>query len=436
MQTKSATALAMIAAVTASLLFLASATAYAQRSAGPNRPAAVPEDYVITPFGYFHPSCVVHLKDGEKLLGTGLTVEHTDGTTTQVPPCEYPRYTSRGEIIFSGSSTEPPTITHSWVEYSGATTSSSYGEIYATWNVPPTPISSDGQTIFLFPGLEDYNDVVSIIQPVVGWNGDFKNAWGIASWNCCPSGTTDESSPIRVNVGDLIAGTVKSTCSAGTLSCSKWNITTQDVSLNKTTTLSNTPSEGQTFNWAFAGALEVYNVVQCNDYPPNGAETFNVTLYNDEFQTISNPGWAVPDVWGGLTPQCSYGGSATATQTTLDFGTSGVSPWTFSTTLPTSGPCYEGFESQLTYSLDQLYDTNSLEWTSTLSTGELVVQVDISWMLNDSKGNITSGYAQQGTIDITMPRTPVGTPTLALSGYFLEESGCYYQVQENLTGTN
>jgi hypothetical protein len=30
--------------------------AQAQAPAGPNRPAAVPLDYVITPFGYFHPS--------------------------------------------------------------------------------------------------------------------------------------------------------------------------------------------------------------------------------------------------------------------------------------------------------------------------------------------------------------------------------------------
>ncbi len=298
MQTKSTTALAMIAALTASLVFLASTLTYAQRSAGPNRPAGVPEDYVITPFGYFHPSCVVHLKEGEKLLGSGLTVEHLDGTFTQVPPCGFPHYTARGEIILPGSRTESPTIGHSWVVYSNAQTNSSYGEISATWNVPPTPISSDGQTIYLFPGLEDYNDVLSIIQPVLGWNADFRNAWGIASWNCCPSGTTDESSPIRVNLGDLIVGTVKSACSAGTLSCSKWNITTEDQSLNKTTTLSNTPSEGQTFNWAFGGALEVYNVVQCNDYPPNGSETFNVTLYNDDFQAISNPGWSIPDVWG------------------------------------------------------------------------------------------------------------------------------------------
>ena len=91
------------------------------------------------------------------------------------------------------------------------------------------------------------NDVVSILQPVLGWNSDFRQAWGIASWNCCPHGTADESTPVRVNTGDVILGTVETTCSAGTQSCPKWNITTEDQSTGGSTKLLNTPSEGQIF---------------------------------------------------------------------------------------------------------------------------------------------------------------------------------------------
>src|ERR1035441_2122355 len=47
--------------------------------AGQNRPATVPEGYVITPFGYFHPSCVQSLAKGERLLADGR-VQHADGT--------------------------------------------------------------------------------------------------------------------------------------------------------------------------------------------------------------------------------------------------------------------------------------------------------------------------------------------------------------------
>src|ERR1017187_4361862 len=43
------------------LPFLASTTARAQAPAGPNLPPGVPDGYVITPSGYFHPSCVRQL---------------------------------------------------------------------------------------------------------------------------------------------------------------------------------------------------------------------------------------------------------------------------------------------------------------------------------------------------------------------------------------
>lgn len=312
--------LGKIAVVGLSLAFLALTTAYAQAPAGPNRPAEVPEGYVITPFGYFHPSCVLRLAEGETLLADGRVVQHADGTLETVPVCAYPRYTARGEMVIVGAAgVLPPTITHSWVDWGNTTTSSSYGELKATWTVPPGPSSNDGQTLYFFPGLQDTSDVVSILQPVLGWNSDFGSAWGIASWNCCPSGVTVESSPLSVSTGDEIQGTIKSTCSAGTLSCSKWDVTTKDVTTGKSTKLNNTPSEGQTFNWAFDGAVEVYNVVKCKDFPSNGSITFSsVALYNDSFVKISGPGWTLGKT-SGLSPSCSYGGTVAATKVTLDY---------------------------------------------------------------------------------------------------------------------
>ncbi len=59
-------------------------------------------------------------------------------------------------------------------------------EVYSQWTVPPAPASNDGQTLYFFNGLEDINDVVSIIQPVLGWNGNGLSNWSIAAWNCCP----------------------------------------------------------------------------------------------------------------------------------------------------------------------------------------------------------------------------------------------------------
>jgi hypothetical protein len=282
-----------------------------------NRPAGVPEGYVITPFGYFHPSCVLRLAEGENLLA-GLVVQHADGTSENVTPCYYPHFTASGEMIAAGIM--PPPISHSWIEAGNLTTTTSYGELSATWTVPPAPTVNNSQTVYLFPGLEDIDDIVSIIQPVLGWNADFSAGWGIASWNCCPGGITVESTPVRVKAGNKILGSMKDTCSAGTLSCSTWNVTTEDVSAGKSTKLTSTPSEGQTFNWAFAGALEVYNIAKCTDFPKGGSITFSsVSLYDDHFDLISNPGWSIMSWAAGLKPQCSYGGQVAATQVTLDY---------------------------------------------------------------------------------------------------------------------
>jgi len=50
-------------------------------------------------------------------------------------------------------------------------------------------------------------------------------------------------------------------------------------------------SAWKTFNWAFAGVLEVYDVVQCGDYPSNESISFyNLGLYDYNFVKIGNPG--------------------------------------------------------------------------------------------------------------------------------------------------
>jgi len=323
MRTRLCTVLVTLAVMSLCVTFLASTMAHAQAPAGSNRPAGVPAGYVITPFGYFHPSCFRRLAEGETVLADGHAIQHANGTLENIPVCSYPHYTARGQVVPAGAKAGPLLISHSWIEAGDVITNTSYGEITATWTVPPAPTSFDRQTVYFFPGLEDANDVVSIIQPVLGWNADFAKAWGIASWNCCVNGTTWESTPVRVNVGDSILGVTESTCNAGTLSCPTWDITTTDQTTGGTTELANSPSEGQTFNWAFAGALEVYNVAQCSDYPPDGSLTFNVALYDYNFVEISNPGWSITNWAKGLTPQCNYGGQVEPTQVTLTYGTGG-----------------------------------------------------------------------------------------------------------------
>lgn len=300
----------------AAMLVPALAAAQSLTTAGPHRPAAVPADYVITPFGYFHPSCVSHLAQGDELRPDEHLIRHADGTSDSMHVCAYPRFRADGEKLFGDERhVKTPDISHAWIEYASVTTGSSFGYLYAEWTVPPTPTSKDGQTLFMFPGLEDINDVVTIVQPVLGWNSDYASAWGIASWNCCESGTTYEATPQPVSSGDNILGYMFDTCGAGTKSCTSWDIVTWDLQNGKFSQLTDTSSFGQTFNWAFGGALEVYNISQCSDFPSNGsyagshAISFNeIGLFNYKYEQIS-PSWKVTNSSGGLTPQCSYGGS-------------------------------------------------------------------------------------------------------------------------------
>lgn len=309
------------------LLPLSVGAALAQQLPGSNRPETVPDNYAITPFGYFHPSCVRAVESGATVLPDGR-IEHADGTVDpEAPFCQYPHYTARGELFGEDLA---PTVA-GWLEDGTATTATSFAKLSATWPVPPVPnTTSDNQTDYFFPGLTQAPQAGNILQPVLAWNqlsyagdGGAPNVWSIASWNCCASGITVHTLPyITVNPGDTILGTVVSTCVPGTMSCPTWNITTKDQSSGATTTLANTSSVGQIYDLAFSGVLEVYRVNLCSDFPPTGTSTFSsVALYDYNFNLISNPGWSFENrVKANWTPQCNYGGQTTATQTKLVYG--------------------------------------------------------------------------------------------------------------------
>jgi hypothetical protein len=321
--------LAMLAAM---FIFLASAALASNVAiAGTDRPPQVPEGYVITPFGYFHPSCVFEIEETERLLADGR-VAHADGTVdANAPACGYPHYTPTGSLVsadfrnLSGTNlaSKAPVIS-GWLEYVSATTSTSYGEITATWTVPPLPATDDYQTLFFFPGLEDIDveDNLSIVQPVLQFGNSEaggKNYWAIASWNCCMAGTAWYSHLVKVNPGDTILGTIKSMCKKGLNYCADWKVITQDQTISKKTTLTKTAADGQVWNWGFSAVAEVYGVKQCSDWPANDSLVFTVQVYDQNRELISDPGWTGTPAAGGTEPTCNYGLNVTDTQETLEY---------------------------------------------------------------------------------------------------------------------
>jgi hypothetical protein len=173
----------------------------------------------------------------------------------------------------------------------------------ARWTVPPQPPSDDGQVLYFFPGFEDVDGVQSFLQPVLGW---FQGQWTIASWNCCLNGIITNSPQVNVSPGDRIYGSITSTCSAGTLTCATWNVLSVDLSTGESTTLGDTPSDGQTFNWAFGALFEPYYILSCDDFPSNSKISFDkIIVFNQYLKPRPDEKWVV-SAFTTNPPECGY----------------------------------------------------------------------------------------------------------------------------------
>ena len=269
-------------------------------------PPGVPSNFVETPAGYFHPTCIMQLQPGERLVGN--TIVSPVRGTLQVAPCQYPSYPRRVVAPLP----PPPTI-NGWVADEDSASVGNVNWISAAWTVPNNPNSIGSQTVYFFPGLEHTPSGASILQPVLAWNGsDAAGAnWVIYSWNCCPVNYVWHSQPLAVNPGEAISGLVSGTnCNAGTGVCQNWQVqTTVTRGVTSLSTTLDTDSVGQTLNWEAGGALEVYNVDVCNQLPANGAISFNDIVVRD-----INGGQVFPS-WNAyrptLSPDCVTGVSAT-----------------------------------------------------------------------------------------------------------------------------
>jgi hypothetical protein len=246
----------------------------------PHPPANVPRDYVVTPNGYFHPSCVQRV-DADEQLRPGAMLVRNNGTTRAVAPCAYPHYAADGtelapnDVPMPGAAAPAGGAIDGWVAYGSyllpRTGAARY--LFARMTVPTAPTVQSGQVVYFFPGLEELEHVQTIVQPVLGWNAFNDDGWTIASWNCCLDGHTWHSAPIAVSSGTTLEGlVVGGTCTNGI--CTNWKIVTRDAVTARQTTL-DTEGYGQAFDWVFGAVLEAYGVSQCGHYPASGDETFS-----------------------------------------------------------------------------------------------------------------------------------------------------------------
>jgi hypothetical protein len=286
-----------------------------------SRPAGVPLDYVITPNGFFHPACVVELADDDVLARSG-EVTHADGRITPATVCRFASFDAEGHERLATESaggvadaTVPPPTINGWLVNSNAAAVPA-ARTTATFVVPSAPVSSSGQVLYYFPGLEALSNTQSILQPVLAWNGFGDNAWTMTNWNCCINGTTYHGGTIASHTGDKIVGTMKGTnCNGSTGVCTNWQITSTDKNTGQKTTFK-TLAYGQAMNWYFGGVLEVYGVNTCSQFPSNGSITFSAIHFYDLNNAESTPGTWTKSI-GNVSPSCSYGITATANKTVI-----------------------------------------------------------------------------------------------------------------------
>lgn len=286
------------------------------------KPVGIPSNYVVTPAGYFDPSCVQRLQRGEELRGDGQ-VRKTDGSVRAVAACKNSHFNGAGKEVPASASAVPTTgtaplpsdgrndtsgIDHAYVE--AATwvipNNNTIRRMTAEWTVPANPSVSSAGVLFFFPGLEDISNTRSILQPVLGYNAYGANhIWTIASWNCCIAGNAFASEAVQTYPGARIYGEMVANCAVGQ-TCTHWNVTTTDLTNNTTTVLSNSDTLDQNFNWVFGIALEVYGITNCRQYPRDGSMHIDsIKLWDFNNNPVSAT-WGDSGSQSGLTPSCLY----------------------------------------------------------------------------------------------------------------------------------
>jgi len=135
---------------------------HAQVVASANRPAKVPEGYLVTPMGYFHPSCVKQVAKGDVLHPDEKAIYHADGSFDSMQTCAYPHFTAKGELVpmeptsndtgtakrtltplnpsADSKNEKPPFIGHSWMVDVEAFSTSSYGEVTSEFKCRKRPL--------------------------------------------------------------------------------------------------------------------------------------------------------------------------------------------------------------------------------------------------------------------------------------------------------
>jgi hypothetical protein len=169
----------------------------------------------------------------------------------------------------------PDALANGWMVAGRGTAPRYVRYLHADFWVPKNPTNVGGQTVFLFPGLQDPTGS-AIFQPVLQWGpsaGGGGSYWAIASWVVTSTGCW--VSPLRrVYAGDHLYGSIfAQNCSSNVCD---WTVWTNDVDRGYSTTLK--IRSGYQLNDVHGLALEAYNLNACAQLPASYAISRNIFM--------------------------------------------------------------------------------------------------------------------------------------------------------------
>ena len=244
-------------------------------------------DLVLTPGGARPRSLVHQLEEGQHVSTKGGRVQIIETATGNVVKDLGPAGTpgSEEEVPSAVASGGVPSITDiGWIENSQWRNGGTEPIVYfsTTWVVPPVPASSDGQTVFLFNGLQP-DSAAHILQPVLQWGPSAAgggNYWSITNWYADgQGGAAAFKPPIKVNPGQVLQGVMTCTGQSG----STYNYKSSFIGFPAVDV---TQTDAEVLTWAYE-TLECYGanftkpLTQCSDYP----NTAFTSMYGIEIKT-------------------------------------------------------------------------------------------------------------------------------------------------------
>jgi hypothetical protein len=294
---------------------------------------AADADFVSTPAGLVHRSCVHAIGAGGKLEAAERIAAPGGGTiggSVGAAPCAYPRRSAHrdtGVVSAPGggviaSAANPKTDKNGWTEFVGGNAVvNSFGfdwinQLTGWWTVPPPPPRYTGQTIYLFTALEP-DDGNAMMMPTLQYGPSAAgggNFWGIAVWYLASTGNIYHSTVQRVAQGDYLQGNLRAYDCPDDSGVCTWAMSMWDYGhfegnyivsdFNVATT--------EVFRFVAKGALDAINVHNCDGLPveQETGETFfdvfvympGLTPYDSNDATLSIPWYGQVNSSG-----CSFG---------------------------------------------------------------------------------------------------------------------------------